>query len=463
MENLLQTTSLVERAQWLVRLRWVAIGTLAVATLVAGSLMGVALPTRALHVVNAVLIVYNFVLWDFLKYSTTGSRQLSPRGIGAVLTLQMCGDLLILTTILHFSGGIENPFAFFFVFHMILASIVRSRLQSYLQAALAVLLFGGMVLLEYAGVLAHHPLTGFADHGLYRSLPFIGGTLFVFASTLFLVVYMTSNISEQLKKQQDGFARANAQLKEKDKVKNEYVLRLTHDIKGHLAAIESCLNLVDNEIVGPLNEKQKDFVARAYRRTSKCMQFVTAMLRLTRMKLAGTPDMEEFSLKNTIVECLATVQNGARRKGIALTHEIASDIDKVCGEAVLIEETLTNLLFNALRYTPDGGKVHLAASNNGAFIQIEIRDSGIGIPEGEQEKIFDEFYRAGNARLVEPDGTGLGLSFARQVVERHGGRIWAGNNPEKGSTFAFTLPRRPPAPSCDRRPADDATKGPVGA
>ncbi|HEX41834.1 MAG TPA: HAMP domain-containing histidine kinase, partial [Phycisphaerales bacterium] len=429
MENLLQTTSLVERAQWLVRLRWVAIGTLAVATLVAGRVMGIALPTRALHVVTAVLIVYNFVLWDFLKYSTTGNRHLSVAGIGAVLTLQMCGDLLILTTILHFSGGIENPFAFFFVFHMILASIMRSRLQSYLQAALAVLLFGGMAMLEYHGVLAHHPLTGFADHDLYRSLPFIAGTLFVFAGTLFLVVYMTSNISEQLKKQQDGLARANAQLKEKDKLKNEYVLRLTHDIKGHLAAIESCLNLVDNEIVGPLNAKQKDLVARAYRRTSKCMQFVTAMLRLTRMKLAGTPDMEEFSLRNTIVECLATVRNSARSKGIELTSEIADDIEKVRGEAVLIEETITNLLFNALRYTPDGGKVHLAAFNKGAFIQLEIRDSGIGIPEGEQEKIFDEFYRAANARLVEPDGTGLGLSFARQVVERHGGRIWAGNNP----------------------------------
>ncbi len=452
MENLLQSTSLVERAQWLVRLRWVAIGTLAVATIVAGRVMGVSLPTRALLVITCVLIVYNFVLWDFLKYSTTGSRQLSPRGVGHVLTLQMCADLLILTTILHFSGGIENPFSFFFVFHMILASIMRSRLQSYLQAGLAVLLFGLMVLLEHNGVLTHYPLTGFSDHGLYMSVPFTCGVLFVFAITLFLVVYMTTNISEQLKKQQDSLERANEQLQEKDKVKNEYVLRLTHDIKGHLAATESCLTLVDSEMVGPLNEKQKDLVGRAYRRTSKCMKFVVAMLRLTRMKLAGTPQTDEFSLKNTIVECLATVQNRAKRKEIELTHEIGSDIDKVCGEAVLIEETVTNLLFNALRYTPDGGKVHLSASNNGTYITIEIRDSGIGIPEGEEGKIFEEFYRAANARLVEPDGTGLGLSFARQVVERHGGRIWARNNDKKGSTFAFTLPKSPPDVQCVEQP-----------
>ncbi len=446
MESLLKSTRLVQRAYWLIYLRWVAIVTLAVATFVASKLMGVTLAVSTLYGFSLLLVAYNLALYELLRYWTRDNREPSPTRIGGILSFQISADLLILATILHFSGGIENPFAFFFVFHMIIASILRPRLESYLQATLAVVLFGGLIFLEQTGALRHYDLVGFAGHGLYASNSFVLGFLFVFTVTLYLVVYMTTSISEQLRTQQGDLEKANARLREQDKVKNEYVLRVTHDIKGHLAAIESCVEVVANGMLGPLNDKQKDMVERAYRRTTKCMAFITALLKLTRMKLSGRLDMERFSLRTCLLNSLASVQSRAQEKSITLQHEIDPAVDEVRGEAVLIEETLTNMLFNAVKYTPDGGKAAVEVKQDGSFVCVKITDTGIGIPEAELPRIFEEFYRAENARAVERDGTGLGLAFAKQVIERHGGRIWAENNPGGGSMFAFTLPLEPARP-----------------
>ncbi|RPJ34905.1 MAG: sensor histidine kinase, partial [Planctomycetaceae bacterium] len=259
------------------------------------------------------------------------------------------------------------------------------------------------------------------------------------------VFLLTTSISEQFGLQQEGMEKASAQLEEKDQVKNEYVLRVTHDIKGHLAAVQSCLDPVISGMVGPLNEKQKDMVGRAHRRTTKCMEFITALLKLTRMKLTGHLDRERFSLRKTLLSALALVQNRAQSKSIVLNYHIDPAIDMIDGEAVLIEETITNILLNAVKYTPAGGRVGIEAKQDGAFVQVRITDTGIGIPPADLTRIFEEFYRADNARAAERDGTGLGLAFAKQVVERHGGRIWAENNPTGGSTFTFTLPAGPSA------------------
>ncbi len=444
MENLLKSTSLIQRAYWLIKLRWAAIGALASATFVASQFMGFSLPVSTLYTIAVILLVYNFILYDLLRYWTWAGREPSERRIGGILTCQISADLLILATILHFSGGIENLFFFFFAFHMMIASILRSRLQSYLLATVAVLLFGGLVVFEAAGVLNHYSLEGFAGHGLYQDWRFVFSTLFVFTVTLYLLVYMTTSIGEQLRKQQENYESANAQLEGKDRLKNEYVLRLTHDIKGHLAAVQSCLEIVFNEMVGPLNEKQKDLVERAYRRASKCLAFITALLKLTRMKLTGRLEMERFSLRNCIFNSLAAVQNKAQSKSIVVNHQIDPAVDEVFGEAVLIEETLTNMLFNAVKYTPDGGRVCIEVKQDGTSIEVSIADTGIGVPEVDLPHIFEEFYRADNARAIERDGTGLGLAFAKQVVERHGGRVWVRNNPDTGATFSFTLPRNTP-------------------
>ena len=106
-----------------------------------------------------------------------------------------------------------------------------------------------------------------------------------------------------------------------------------------------------------------------------------------------------------------------------------------------INEVLTNLLFNAIKYTPEGKTVHLEAKGYDDHVQIDICDTGMGIPEGEIDNIFDEFFRASNAKKSNKEGTGLGLSIVKQIIERHGGEISAESQEGQGTTFTVILPK----------------------
>jgi signal transduction histidine kinase len=104
---------------------------------------------------------------------------------------------------------------------------------------------------------------------------------------------------------------------------------------------------------------------------------------------------------------------------------------------------ITNLLLNAIKYTPEKGTIEINAKESNGNILVEVIDTGIGIPQQEIARVFDEFYRASNAKEVEKDGTGLGLSIVKQIVERHGGKIWVDSQESVGTKFSFTLPQKP--------------------
>jgi len=442
MEPILQSPDLIKRAYWLIKLRWAAIAFLFAATAVSSRIIGIQLPSTRLYIVSAFVLVYNFVLYDLTNYFTWGGRTVSETTVNTMIRFQIIADLFILTTILHYSGGIENPFFLFFVFHIIISSTLLSRRESYFVSTLAVTLFAAMVTAEAFAIFPHYWLKGFTAEGLYHNLKFVYGTLCVFVLTSYAVVYMTTSISQQLGKKKRDYEQANKLLKEKDNLKNEYVLRVTHDIRGHLAAIQSCLEVVSQGLVGGLNEKQADMVDRAFSRATKCLTFVNALLKLTKMKLSGQLDMTAFSLKSAVFNAMAFVESKAAKKSIKLDYEIEGAVDELYGEPTLVEETITNILLNAVKYTPDKGDVKIRLRDDGDTVLLEVSDTGIGIPEDELGKIFAEFYRASNARKVERDGTGLGLSIAKQVVERHGGTIWVRNNEGGGATFGFRLPKK---------------------
>jgi signal transduction histidine kinase len=119
-------------------------------------------------------------------------------------------------------------------------------------------------------------------------------------------------------------------------------------------------------------------------------------------------------------------------------------VDTIIGDEFSINEMLTNLLFNAIKYTPEGKTIHLEAKSYDTYFQVDISDTGIGIPADELGSIFDEFFRASNAKKSEKDGTGLGLSIVKQIIERHGGEITAQSEEGRGTTFSVILPKNEP-------------------
>ena len=252
----------------------------------------------------------------------------------------------------------------------------------------------------------------------------------------------------ELQKQEKALREANAQLREKDRIKDEYVSRVTHDIKGHLAAIQSCLYIATDESIGTLNEKQSDFMSRALNRNSQLTAFVKELLNLTQMRLSGRLEMKAFSLTETITKSLASVANGAKEKSIAVTSNVGDSIGQIVGNEFSLNEMITNLLFNAVKYTPDNKTVHLEAKGYDDHVQIQICDTGIGIPTDELEHVFDEFFRATNARNSEKEGTGLGLSIVKQIVDQHRGKISVESIEGQGTTFTIILPLDGSMPIC---------------
>ena len=441
MEPVTQNARLVKRAYWLIKLRWIAIVCVSIGTYFSSSILAIELQDLGLYGIAVLLALYNMTVLLLLNHITKVNREVPESIVKRIINFQICADLVLLTVMLHFSGGIENPFVFYFIFHMIIASILLSVWESFLHATFAVLLFSLLILFEYLQLIPHYCLRGFVPYCLHRDILYILGTLFVFTTAIYLSVYMASYIAVRLRRTEQAYLKTNILLQEKDCIKDEYVLRVTHDIKGHIATIQNCLDLIVKKVIGPLDDKPAEVINRAYTRTIKLKNFVETLLRLTEMRLSDKSEMEAFSLRDTVHNTVAAVRTKAEDKSIILNCDVESSVDKIIGNQFSIEEVTLNLLLNAIKYTPEKGSVTINVKNGNDCVFIEIADTGIGIPVDELDKVFDEFFRASNARKVKKDGTGLGLSIAKQIVERHGGKIWVDSTEDTGTKFWITLPK----------------------
>ena len=239
--------------------------------------------------------------------------------------------------------------------------------------------------------------------------------------------------------------RTNIELENKDKIKNEYVLRVTHDIKGHLAAIQSCTGVIRSKTIGPLNEAQEKFANRTFERTELLLNFVRNLLNLTkeRLKRTGKNEFEEFLFKDLINKIVSPIQILASDRSLDFNLYVDNSIEMITGNPFTIEELYSNLLENAVKYTPPNGQITLTVKNQNNHFLTEISDSGIGIPKEELSNVFEEFYRATNVSKDIKTGSGLGLSIVKQIVENHNGRIWVNSELGIGTKFIFILPKNP--------------------
>lgn len=441
MEPVPEDIRLLRGAYWLAKLRWVAVVCVLIGTYVSGRVLHIALAEIALYVIAILLFVYNVAVRALLDHVVKTDRKTSAKSIRRIIHLQISADLVLLTILLHFSGGIENPLVFFFIFHMVIASILLTKRESYGQATFAILLFGLLVLLEHKQYIYHYCLTGFVPHCLQESAVYIIGKLGVFVTAVYVAVYMANYIATRLKHAEQAYREANAMLQEKDRIKDEYVARVTHDIKGHLATIQGCLAVAVDRVAGKIDEQEADLIGRAHMRSVKLTNFVRALLRLTQMRLSNKLEMDDFSLAEALRNATSAVAAKAQDKSIVLKCHIDSSVHKIRGNQFSIEEMMANLLLNAIKYTPASGTITVSARNHEDAVKVEISDTGIGIPRDEQDRVFDEFFRATNARRTERDGTGLGLSIVKYIVERHHGQIRVESEEGCGTTFQLTLPK----------------------
>ncbi len=237
-------------------------------------------------------------------------------------------------------------------------------------------------------------------------------------------------------------ARAYQALEVANKAKSEFVQMVTHELRSPLSAVQSMLRLLEQGYVGPTTPKQQDLIRRSKRRISFLLALVSDLLDLAagKMRQFGG-ERREVVLNATIARVIELMQTSAEEKGLELKVEMPEEPLTLMGVEEGLERVFMNLVSNAIKYTPTGGSVAVKAWSENGQIKVEVSDTGIGIPEEALPRIFDEFYRAKNAKAVEMEGTGLGLAIAKDVVEQHGGQISVKSTLGEGSTFCVTLPR----------------------
>jgi signal transduction histidine kinase len=434
-------SQLIDRLFWLINLRWIAIGGLILTLFSATLVIHIPLFFFPLWTLVSFLVFYNTIFYFILQHLKTQPEKIE-RWPSIIANLQISLDLYILLVLIHYAGGLENPFVFYFIFHMIIAGILLSRRAAFLQATFAVLLLSALAAIEFWGILPHYHLLGFTANTLYYNPTYILGILFVFTSTLYIAVYMASSISFQLRQREKSLEEANQRLEENDRIKSEYVLRVTHDIKEHLAAVQTCIEPVADEMAGPLNTEQKDLLVRAKARTHKLLWFVRALLDLTRLKLTRELKMEVFSFKDLLLQIVPEIKQRAGNKNIEFKFEMDPSIENLLGVRLYLESALMNLFSNALKYTPAGGQINLQVKDERNYLRIIVEDSGIGIPDEAKPHIFDEFYRAKNAQKIEKMGSGLGLSLAKKIIEMHKGQIWTESKLGIGTKFVIEIEKK---------------------
>ena len=214
----------------------------------------------------------------------------------------------------------------------------------------------------------------------------------------------------------------------------------SHDLKAPLAAVESYHKVMLDGYAGEVTEKQKTMLLRSSERIIGLLNLIDNILDISRID-SRQIKMEDTSLLKVVENTRGVVQPLAEEKGVKLKIEVPEELPLVAAAPERLQQVFTNLMGNAVKFTPEGGTVTLKVNDTDDHIQVEVMDTGTGIPPEELPRIFDDFYRGAG---VNSTGAGLGLSIARKIIEAHGGRIWAESPcPESGtgSRFTFTLPK----------------------
>jgi signal transduction histidine kinase len=441
-------------------MRWlVVLGIIAVA-LFARYVFNIGFQTLPVFIICAFLLAYNFWMYAWNRRLAREDNELVIKRAQINGYIQVLLDLAVLTILLHYTGGITNPFIFVYVIHTTAASILLTRRRAYELTIIAVGMAALLAFLEYSGIIGHVNLNGFVSDALYQQLNYVLSIIVTLALLTFTSTYITTAVAGELREQHLKVDELRDQLMAEDKrelerfsgevahLKEErtrFVRLLSvvaHDLQAPLVAVQSCISYVLDGYAGETNNEQKDWLQRSSRRIDGLLVLITDLLDIPRIELGQLKqEMAEISLNDVINRSLEGLDIVARKKGLQLTVELPDRSPVIYGSSRRLQQVVTNLTNNAINYTNEGS-ITIKLTEDTDEIRVEVIDTGIGIPAKDLPRLFDEFSRGSN---VEIKGSGLGLSISRRIITAHGGKIWAESpllEDGRGSKFIFTIPKQ---------------------
>jgi signal transduction histidine kinase len=413
------TPELAERIRWFIRLRWLAVAGILFAAAVVASL-NVPIPWTHLLGLAGLLAALNVV------YAALSRGKIPPLPF---TWLQIVMDLTVLTLALHVSGGIENPFAFFYVFHVIIASILLPRRVSYFVAALATMYFLTMALLEHLRVIPH------ADLGFVRwdNPRYLVAASFVLASTLFSSSYLASTIMEGLRRKDEEMRRFNERLLQTEKLAaiGQLAAGVAHELNTPLASISGYAEEL-GEIVKGREEKVVQYTGVIRSQTERCKAITQSLLNFARK---SDIRVQAVDVNATLREAIDYLRFKKRTPQLAIETDLA-DVPRVQADPVQLLQVFLSVLVNSADAIVGGGTITVK-SRADKDVLVTISDDGCGIPEENLKKVFEPFFTT-----KEPgEGTGLGLSLSYGIMKQLGGSIDLKSKVGEGTEVTIALPK----------------------
>ena len=251
---------------------------------------------------------------------------------------------------------------------------------------------------------------------------------------LFMILRDVTDLARKI----EELSALNACLQNMDQMRVELLTMVSHDLHTPLTAIKGSLEVLLHEVVGV--ELSRELLGIAQKNADRLFRMVSDILDLARIE-AGRfrRRRESFDVVTLLRGTIDRLRQMAQEREITVTLTAPDDLTAVSGDTLRMEQVFTNLLGNAIKFTPHGGEIDVTVIDTGPELLVEVRDSGVGIPKEHLDRIFDRFYRVPMPTGSEVEGTGLGLSICKAVVEEHGGRIWVESQVGRGSAFFVTI------------------------
>jgi signal transduction histidine kinase/ActR/RegA family two-component response regulator len=259
-----------------------------------------------------------------------------------------------------------------------------------------------------------------------------------------LLCYIYKRDEETLEVRTKELVETNLQLQEANQGKTRFLSSMSHELRTPLNAVLGFADLLKGKFFGSLNDKQSGYVTQIEKSGKHLLDLINELLDIAKID-SGTSELhlEEFDPKEYLIGTVGLMQPQFGKKNIEVSVSHDPSLATMTGDRRRCNQIMLNLLSNAAKYTPEGGKVAVRFARHEGQFKLMVSDTGLGIEPQEQEKIFSEFHQADRVRDENLGGTGIGLALTRRLVEMHGGEIGVTSTLGKGSTFWFTLPLKP--------------------
>jgi signal transduction histidine kinase len=247
-------------------------------------------------------------------------------------------------------------------------------------------------------------------------------------------------MEEKVARRTEQLEQANARLVELDRLKSDFLSTVSHELRTPLTSIRSFSEILLRYGVDDA-EKRKKFVGIIQTEAERLTRMINDLLDLSKIE-SGKQEWRSETLELEVVfaRALSTTQGLFDEKKLKGISEIEAQIPPVYADADQLHQVLTNLIANAVKFSPERGKIRLSGRRRDTFVQVSVEDEGPGIPPDKLEQVFERFQQVRDPQKSHPLGTGLGLTISREIVEKMGGRIWVESEPGAGAVFSFTVP-----------------------